>query len=110
MCDVRYGYNLGCVIDGVYNPVITDSNAPLILVPSQLFAASGPRVLGERKNLSVYAGEQCFVQRIEFLLRRLFNVERVITHAYWCASSDWRDIVRRVWPFPFGAIPTQDRP
>src|ERR1035437_4068023 len=42
VCNVRHGHGFRCVVDYVDNPVITDPNAPLILVALQLFASHGP--------------------------------------------------------------------
>ena len=73
-------YEFRRVIDDLQHAPVTDSNAPLILVAFQLFAACRPRIVGQRQNLHVYTREQRIVERIQFLLRRLLNLERVFNH------------------------------
>src|ERR1035437_6881003 len=110
VCNVRHGHCFGWAIDCVDNPVITDPNAPLIFVTFQLFASHGPWVVCQRQNRPIYAGEQRVVERIQFLLRRLLDVERVFKHASQCASGGWRGIARKECPFPSGGIQTQGPP
>src|ERR1039457_1434097 len=88
----------------VHHAPVTDSDAPLIFVAFQFLASCGPGIIGKRQNLPVEAGEQRIAARIQFLLRRLLDFERVLKHAGGSVSGGGRGIVRKECPFPFGAI------
>jgi len=60
-----------------YTTPVTNPDAPLVFVAFQFLASCRTRVVGQRQNLSIYAIEQRIVHRIQFLLRRLIDVERV---------------------------------
>jgi hypothetical protein len=89
---------------------VTDPNAPVVFVAFQLFASGGPGAVGKRQNLTVYSGKQRIIQRIQFLLRRLLDFERVFNHAGGYASGGWPGIARKECPFPSRAIQTRDHP
>ena len=65
---------LACILKAASS---TDPNATLIFVPLQLLASCGPWVIRQRQNLTIYPAEQRIVQRIQFLLRRLLDFERI---------------------------------
>ena len=99
----------GC-IDEVDHPVIAYPNPPKIFVPSQLIAPQRPRIVGQREDLPIYPGEQRIVKRVQFLQRRLLDVERKVRHANVCALLDSRGIARKECFSPSVETQLQDRP
>src|SRR5579859_4777037 len=110
VCNASDRDELRRVVEDVQHAPVTGPDAPLVLVAFQLSASRGPGIVGQRQNLPVYAGKQRIVERIQFLLRRLLDFERVFNHEGACVSGGLRDIARRECPFPSGAIQTQGRP
>ena len=94
------------VVDDVHLAPVTDPNAPLVLVAFQLFASCGPGIVRERQNFPVHAGEKRIIERIQFLLRRLLDFERVFNHVGGRVSGGLRGIAYKECPFPSGAIQT----
>lgn len=67
-------------------------------------------LVGQCQNLTVDASEEEIVQRIQFLLRRLLDFERVFSHASGYASGGLPGIARRECPVACGGIPKSARP
>src|ERR1035438_9590018 len=106
---VGHGDGLARVVDYVDYPVITYPNAPQIFVAFQLFASWRPRIIGKGQNLAIDAGEQRIVQRVQLLLRGLFDVERVLRHWGGYVSAGSSGIARKGFPVPSGAIRSEER-
>ena len=105
MCNPSDSDEFRGVLDDVQHAPVTDPDAPLILLAFQFLASCGPGIVGQRQYLLVHAGEHCIVERIQFLSRRLLDLERVLIHAGGYVSGGLRGIARKEWPFPFDAIP-----
>src|ERR1700736_1046127 len=99
---------LATSIDDEQHAPVTDADAPWVPVALQFLAPGGAWAIGQRQNFVIYASKQRIVQRIQFLLRRVLDFERVLNHAGVCTSADWRGIARKECPFPSGATLTSD--
>src|SRR5208283_1044152 len=94
MCDSGDNDKFRCIIDEVNCAPITDSNAPLVPVAFQLLASCGPGIVGQCQDLAVDPVEQSIVQSVQFLLRGVLDLERVLSHGDVCVSVGLRDIAR----------------
>ena len=59
------------------NAPVSHADAPLIFVPSELFASWRARILGQRHNSGIYPGKQGIVERVQFLPGRWLYFEGV---------------------------------
>ena len=64
VCDPRDGDVFCCIVDEVHDPPVTNPNAPVISVDSQLLASGGPRIVRQQQDLAVDPSENGIVQRV----------------------------------------------
>jgi len=98
------------VVDDVHDTPVAYSDAPLVFVALQFLAVCRSGIAGQQQNFPVYAAEQGIVKGVQFLLCRLLDFERVLSHEGGCALAGEFGIVRKVDPFASGAIQIRDRP
>src|SRR5271157_2158786 len=94
-------------------PVVFRDNPPNVVEVFCCLPGAPPKLLllgWEFCPTVSHSGKQRIVQRIQFLLRRLPDSQRVLKHVGDCASGVSRGIAHKESPFPCGAIPKSARP
>ncbi len=86
------------ILQPVNDTVITCPDTLKVFIGLELLAAYRAGMVWQSQNLTVDSAKQRLVQRIKFLLSRLLDVERKLSHEASCASGGWRDI-RLTFPY-----------
>ncbi len=94
MCHPDDGRKCPFIVNRINYAVVAHSDAPKVLVTSQLPAPGRAWRAGKRCYLAVDSGEQRVAQRVKLLLSRRFDIESESTHAENCASAVALDIDR----------------